>query len=211
MMRQQLNQKGRTLWTLTGTWPEGRTALPEPGRKVKPKISYSVVGKKGKTEEKSATFDFHSQSWTRLRGRPPMPGLVVYAAVDGGFSVWDPARNYWRDPATGVTMPKERPRAFQFNADSLANGLEVDGRQLCNGLVQDWVEWFYQRSSEPLINPFEYLEDVIRVLSHPTEPIHLQALCEPRFILSRLQLTQNIAFTVEGFVNRHGCSMASFD
>jgi hypothetical protein len=164
-------------WTLTGTWPEGRTALPEPGRKVKPKINYSVIGKKGKTEEKSATFDFHSQSWTRLRGRPPMPGLVVYAAVDGGFSVWDPARNYWRDPATGVTMPKERPRAFQFNADSLANGLEVDGRQLCNGLVQDWVEWFYQRSSEPLINPFEYLEDVIRVLSHPTEPIECE---EPR-------------------------------
>jgi hypothetical protein len=164
-------------WTLTGTWPEGRTALPEPGRKVKPKISYSVVGKKGKTEEKSATFDFHSQSWTRLRGRPPMPGLVVYAAVDGRFSVWDPARNYWRDPATGVTIPKERPRAYQFSADSLANGLEVDGRQLCNGLVQDWVEWFYQRSSEPLINPFEYLEDVIRVLSHPTEPIGCE---EPR-------------------------------
>lgn len=106
-----------------------------------------------------------------------MPGLVVYAAVDGGFSVWDPARNYWRDPATGVTMPKERPRAYQFSADSLANGLEVDGRQLCNGLVQDWVEWFYQRSSEPLINPFEYLEDVIRVLSHPTEPIECE---EPR-------------------------------
>jgi len=164
-------------WTLTGTWPDGRTALPESGRKAQPKISYTVIGKKGKTEEKSATFDFHSQSWTRLRGRPPMPGLVVYAAVDGGFAVWDPARNYWRDPATGKTETKERPDAFQFSPETLANGLEVGDRKLCNGLVQDWVEWFYVRSSEPLINPFEYLEDVIRVLSHPTEPIGCE---EPR-------------------------------
>ncbi len=166
-------------WTLTGTWPEGRTALPHPNgnRKAKPKISYSVIGKKGKTEEKSASFDFHSQSWTRLRGRPPKPGLVVYAAVDGGFSVWDPARNYWRDPATGKTETKERPDAFQFTPETLANGLEVGDRQLCNGLIQDWVEWFYVRSSEPMLNPFEYLEDVIRVLSHPTEPI---GCAEPR-------------------------------
>lgn len=164
-------------WTLTGTWPEGRTALPESGSKLKPEINYTLLGKKGVTEQKSASFDFHSQSWTRLRGRPPMPGLVVYATVDGGFAVWDPARNYWRDPATGKTETQERPNAFQFTPDTLANGLEVDGRQLCNGLVQDWVQWYYARSSKPLLNPFDFLEEVIQVLSHPLEPMNCE---EPR-------------------------------
>jgi putative AbiEii toxin of type IV toxin-antitoxin system/AAA domain-containing protein len=164
-------------WALTGTWPEGRIALPESGQSVEPRIRYTIIGKKGKTEEKAASFDFHSQSWTRLPGRPPMPGLVVYAAVDGGFAVWDPARNYWRDPATGVATPKERPDAYLFSRESLANGVEVGDRKLCNGLVQDWVEWFYARSSQPSANPFEYLEDVVQVLSHPDEPIRCR---EPR-------------------------------
>lgn len=121
-----------------------------------------------------------------------MPGLVVYAAVDGSFAVWDPARNYWRDTQKGK-QTNESPRAFQFSPDSsvvhdevgtattlrgdVANGIEEGGRVLCNGLIADWVEWYYQRSSEPIINPFEYLEDVIGLLSHPSKPVHC---VEPR-------------------------------
>ncbi len=166
-------------WALTGTWPGGRIALPEPnGKKEKPTITYEVKGRAPQAKgPKTAAFDYHSQTWTRPKGRPFMPGLVVYAAVDGSFAVWDPARNYWRDPATGQKTGDEQPRAYQFSPESLANGLKEGDRVLCNGLIQDLVEWYYFRLGQPTLNPFEYLEQVVNLLSHPDEPFVCE---EPR-------------------------------
>ena len=180
-------------WVLTGTWPGRRMALPDSNFKS-PKISYEVKSK-ARAAPREATFSFGRQSWSRQRGRPPIPGLVLYAAIDGSFAVWDPARNYWRDYPF-ARHPEEFdphwPRAFQFPPEfvsdyedvgtatirrDVANGLEEGGQVLCNGLIADWSEWFYQRSSEPIVNAFEYLEQVVSVLSHPTEPIHC---VEPR-------------------------------
>jgi hypothetical protein len=81
-------------WSLTGTWPGGRIAMPD-GNAKGPTISYDIQSKT-KPASRVAKYDFRTQSWSRQRGRPPMPGLVIYAAVDGSFAVWDPARNYWR-------------------------------------------------------------------------------------------------------------------
>lgn len=124
-----------------------------------------------------------------------MPGLVIYAAIDGSFAVWDPARNYWRDFPYAhhpTEFDPQWPRAFQFPPQfvsdyedvgaatirrDVANGLEEAGKVLCNGLIADWSERFYQRSGAPIVNAFEYLEQVVSVLSHPTEPIHC---VEPR-------------------------------
>ncbi len=170
-------------WILTGTWPGGRMAIPDGNAKA-PKISYDIQSKRKATSHE-AKYDFKTQSWNRQRGRPPMPGLVIYAGVDGSFAVWDPARNYWRDPR-GAKDGDELPRAFQFPPESssaydetgtgtirrdVANGLEESGRVLCNGLIADWNDWYYQRASKPLINPFQYLEDVVALLSHPLEPL----------------------------------------
>lgn len=147
---------------------------------------------------KTSYFDYHSQTWTRPKGRPYMPGLVIYASVDGGFAVWDPARNYWRDPDSGKKETESQPRAYQFTPDSLANGLKDGDRVLCNGLIQDWVNWYFERSalgsahvarggsfnsSSKSINnlftfsPFNYLEKVINVISHPSEKLRCE---EPR-------------------------------
>ena len=178
-------------WTLTGTWPGRRMALPD-GNYKSPSISYDIQSKT-KPASREAKYDFKSQSWSRQRGRPPMPGLVIYAAVDGSFAVWDPARNYWRDGRSSKDAD-EWPRAFQFPPEAsseddevgtgtgtirrdVANGLEEGGRVLCNGLIADWSEWFYQRLSQPIPNPFEYLEEVVSFLSHPLEPIQCE---EPR-------------------------------
>ncbi len=72
-----------------------------------------------------------------------MPGLVIYARIDGGFSVWDPARNYWRDEETGHET--ERPDAYQFTKDEVWDGLEPgEGKQkkiICNGLLRDVESW----------------------------------------------------------------------
>lgn len=84
-------------WALTGAWPGGRVAIPQVNGKMRdPTIAFEFHGK-NRNAKQSASFDYHSQSWRRPKGKLPMPGLVVYAAVDGGFAVWDPARNYWRN------------------------------------------------------------------------------------------------------------------
>jgi hypothetical protein len=159
-------------WALTGTWPGGRTAIPEPSKKKSPPtITYHLDGLPGERKPKTGHYDFHSQTWTERQAGRPASNLVVYAAVDGSYAVWDPARNYRRDPATGVKEADERPRAYQFTADSLANGLKDGDRVLCNGLVQDWVDWYYRKSSAPAKSPFTYLENVVSLLSHPDEPM----------------------------------------
>ncbi|MCY2968829.1 MAG: ATP-binding protein, partial [Planctomycetota bacterium] len=159
-------------WTLTGTWPGARTALPDPDSKTNtPRITFEVTGKTKSPLSKTASFDFHSQTWDRPPGRPTMPGLVVYASVDGGFSVWDPARNYYRVPSSGRKGDFEQPRAYQFSSETLASGLLDEQRTLCSGLIADWVRWFYGRSTHGSDSPFAHLETVVTALSHPDEPM----------------------------------------
>jgi hypothetical protein len=62
--------------------------------------------------------------------RPPIPGLILYAQVDGGFSVWDPMRNYWTEDAP------DRPNAFLFTPDEVWNG-----NAHCKGVLEDWLLW----------------------------------------------------------------------
>ncbi len=166
-------------WSLTGTWPGGRTAMPTPsGRRVRPTITYEIKGKSHQRKEpKTSNYDFSSQTWTRARGRPFKPGLVIYASVDGSFSVWDPARNYWRDTTSGTKEGEDLARAYQFTPETLAAGLP-DGSS--EGLVRDWVNWFNEQlhnsssqsgNNSPEIVPFELMADVVKLLSHPLEPM----------------------------------------
>lgn len=159
-------------WALTGTWA-GDPALPQRGRRVKPQITYHTVGKAGPTKKPklaTATYDFDSLTWVRPRGRPTMPGLVIYARIDGGFSVWDPARNSWKDDHAGEVEAHERPRAYHFSLGTLFNGLGEDDRFLCNGLIRDWVNWQNRRMDDGEWTPFEVLERAVRALSpHPGE------------------------------------------
>jgi hypothetical protein len=176
-------------WVLTGSWPGRRMAIPDSGS-TSSTIVYDVKSKT-KSASGKGSYNFKSQTWSRQRGRPPMAGLVLYAAIDGSFAVWDPARNYWRDARFRHpdAFDPQWSRAFQFPPESLvdyeevgtgtirrdvANGLEEAGQVLCNGLIADWSEWFYQRSSQSVANAFGYLEEVISVLSHPSEPIRCE-------------------------------------
>ena len=77
-------------WTLTRTWA-GQPAMPRRESKGKPVIEYRLWSKTKKTGVLTGSFDRHTQSWTPPAGRPPMPGLVLYVRIDGGFSIWDPA------------------------------------------------------------------------------------------------------------------------
>jgi hypothetical protein len=162
-------------WALTRTWAS-EPAWPQPGRVKKPAISYEVRGA-SKASSQTARFDHSSWSWKLKKGRKPNPGLVLYARVDGGFAVWDPLRNYWRDedhrPSESDFVP-----GYVFSKEELWKGLEdKDSKKvLCNGLLRDWVSW-QQRSGS---SEFGVLRSVLKVLSPgsdesfaPGEPIRI--------------------------------------
>jgi hypothetical protein len=94
---------------------------------------------------------------TRPNLNKPIPGLILYAQVDGGFAVWDPARNY----SAGLRgVPQDGPPAFLFKADEVWRG-----NPYCKGLIDDWALWQAGRS-----HSFQVLTSVLDTLSpSPTE------------------------------------------
>lgn len=144
-------------WALTRTWAN-TPALPPPSWK-NPSIEYQVKGKRGVAEPVVSKFRRSDSSWPTNASRPPMPGIVLYIRIDGGFSVWDPARNYWRnDP--------NRPAAYHFEAKEVWEGLDQNGLRVCEGLERDWVNW--QEGRKP---QFKVLEEVLKILSPLAEPL----------------------------------------
>ena len=153
-------------WTLTRTWARQMIRPHRPPSK--PQIAYSYVAKGGKSFAYTSEFNRDSETWGQKRGRPSIPGLVLYAQVDGGFSVWDPARNYWRD-----TEPERLP-AYLFAAEDVWDGLPKDQPQkFCNGLITDWANWQLEGGET-----FAALKRVLNKLS-PSE----SALLEPGELL----------------------------
>ncbi len=165
-------------WALTGTWA-GPPAWPRWGKGAAPTIHYRVSGETPpRTFE--GTFELREQRWSRHQGPPAIPDLILYARVDGGFSIWDRLRNEWRGRLIGVdhsmtetwSEPARRPPAYHFSPDEVWNGLEADGKVLSKGLIDDWIRWQYQPQKNGT-SPFQVLTEVLAGLSpHPTkEPI----------------------------------------
>ncbi|HEX5752491.1 MAG TPA: AAA family ATPase [Archangium sp.] len=167
-------------WALSRTWPgeEAQQAWPQPGRRKKAFISYQVRGK-SRSSKQTARFDLKTWSWKRSQGRKPNPGLVIYARVEGGFSVWDPARNYWKEGKLdeGGLPERNHVNSYQFSPRTLWYGLpgEEPNTLLCNGLISDWVTWQLKDSPE-----YKTLCEVLEVLSpgeaetlKPGEPVRL--------------------------------------
>lgn len=140
-------------WALTRTWAR-EMVVPKPGAKTE--ISYAYTKKTRGSYSYPSKYEPARVRWTVNNGRPPIPGLILYAQVDGGFSVWDPARNYWTEDAP------DRPNAFLFSS-----GEVWTGNKLCNGLIEDWALW--QAGNDAT---FQLLQQVLETLSpSPTEKL----------------------------------------
>lgn len=150
-------------WSLTRKWPAELNSKLTVGKKVRPQpkkaaeISFLFSGK-SKDESYTSNYQPRDEAWTGRSGRPPNPGLVLYAMSDGSFAVWDPARNYWQTK-NDVDVQERRP-AFVFNPGEVWDGLVADDSVLCNGLIQDWATW--QREDG---EAFQLLKKVLAVLS----------------------------------------------
>jgi hypothetical protein len=151
-------------WAMTRKWPaelnqrltSGKTALPSKGGDAE--MGFSFTGK-SRTEAYVSTYLPRDAAWTGRPGRPANPGLVFYAMADGSFSVWDPARNYWRTQE-GVDV-QDRIPAYVFSPSDVWDGLMgKDGKPLCLGLVMDWAGWQKEKSKA-----FRSLQEVLKAMS----------------------------------------------
>lgn len=155
-------------WALTRTWHE-TPAVPSRPEAV---IRYGFDGGKG-LHRSSGRWDPAAQQWRRKRGRPPNPGLVLYARVDGSFSAWDPARNYrLYHREDGARF--ESPAAFQFSSQEVFGGLRrtvTEGglareQVLCAGLIDDWTRWQDVRSPQ-----FDLLTRLLQHVGPDEQPL----------------------------------------
>ncbi len=152
-------------WALTRTWA-GSPAVPSSQDDAE--IGYAFDSDTGNLHEpRAARWDRATQDWKRKRGRPPNPGLVMYARVDGSFSVWDPMRNYALYSRQDGGR-EEYVHAFHFSPDAVLHGLKRDGTGavLCKGLLDEWTLW--QRSGDP---SFELLERLLASLGPEGEAL----------------------------------------
>ncbi|MCC6555490.1 MAG: AAA family ATPase [Polyangiaceae bacterium] len=94
---------------------------------------------------------------------------VLYIRTNGSFSLWDPARSHTLLP--DHTKPRIISAApYHFSERALWwDGLEHDGKKVCNGLLQDWVTWQLEAADSDETHPFHLLCRVLDRLSHPEE------------------------------------------
>ncbi|MBN1209545.1 MAG: AAA family ATPase [Myxococcaceae bacterium] len=137
-------------WALTRTWARHLVIPASPP--ARPEISYSYTKSTPGSYSYKSTFDREAERWSVKKSRPAIPGLVLYAQVDGGFSVWDPARNYWRKDSP------DRPSSYLFAPHEV-----WEGNEHCEGLIRDWASWQRENGEAHAM-----LTEVLRVLS-PSE------------------------------------------
>ena len=154
-------------WALTRRWPaevnprvtSGLMARPSRSGPATIEFSFHAKVKKAKFESK---FDRRGETWSAPAGRPGNPGLVLYAQVDGGFAVWDPARNY-RKKSVGSDIQPRLP-AYVFSSSEVWTGLQRDTTPICNGILADWALWQKENGE-----PFGQLKSVLSSLSPTPE------------------------------------------
>jgi hypothetical protein len=143
-------------WALTRKWPQDLNENLTSGYAARPTditrnatIKFEVESKTGRVQYESSYVP-DEQSWLGKSGRPWNPGLVLYALADGGFAVWDPARNYWKKKHNIDTQ--DRVPAYVFSPKEVWDGLQVsiDGKvtRVSNGLVADWASWIREKSED---------------------------------------------------------------
>ena len=153
-------------WALTDTWV-GEPACPRREDSGAPEIRFDVEEMLFLNDTPvTVKYDFASQSWgLTLRGM--VPALVIYARVDGSFSVWDPVRSYRQVRGLKRKIEREFRTGDHFTMETLWDGLGAGDKVVCNGLIRDWCTWQDRRNEA-----FETLAEVVAGLSpDPQQPI----------------------------------------
>lgn len=137
-------------WALTGTWPDIAAQSQSFAYKGKPTITYELASEKGASIKFTTNLDTKSGVWSRNTKAPSIPGLIVYARVDGSYAVWDPIKQY---------SQMGNQQRYVFSKSEIWDGIPGS----IEGLMRDWVKW----QSTPEKYPFDTLVSVLRRMSPP--------------------------------------------
>lgn len=135
-------------WALTNTWAgnEARPKYAEGSKRAS--ISYAIAGKSKLSKDTKVLYDNKNLTWKRTADTATIPGLIIYALVDGSYAVWDPSKNVSKSSSTNV-----------FTRQQVWNGYESN----IEGLIRDWVKW----QNAPERYPFEIFKQVLAEMSPP--------------------------------------------
>jgi hypothetical protein len=153
-------------WALTGQWADLPAYPRQDATRSEPKITFQIAGEIRKMKI-AISYDwdaFGVDKWPVPAKRPTIPGLLIYARVDGSFAICDPLGNMHQVSSSKAEMP----RSFVFSRDQVWNGFEetINGqkRSRINGLIRDWVSW----QNDPNQEIFKVFTKVLKRLSPPS-------------------------------------------
>ena len=161
-------------WALTRRWPQDLNPRLTSGYPARPtdvgrpaKLRFALTTDAGNSRSFESTYSVRDQGWIGQPGRPSSPGLVIHAHSGGGFSVWDPARNYWK--SRGNIDVQDRLPGYVFSPQEVWAGLtvEINGRaiKVCKGLLDDWSSWIWEKGENA-----RCMEAVVGALTVRNEP-----------------------------------------
>lgn len=151
-------------WALTGQWASLPAYPMQTASEDEPVITFKISGD-FESDTESISYDWQFQRWNEIKNRSTIPGLLIYARVDGSFAVWDTAKQYLSS-SSRIRNIEKKPLPFVFTKDELWNGQkDENGNTFINGLLQDWIQW----QSRPDKYPFDTLVKVLERLSPPEE------------------------------------------
>lgn len=151
-------------WALSGYWADPEQPAYPRSNSFRPTIRFQISG--SSSSPKTVYFDKSTQTWPLPdKDRSVLPGIVIYARVDGSCTIWDPAKHYWpieNDRARGI----ETSDAIRLTQQQIWYGLESplkNGRvrTISNGLIRDWITW----QDRPSSGVFETFSRVLQKLS----------------------------------------------
>ena len=149
-------------WALSGIWPGFQAYPRKDAKREEPRISFQILGVSGRTNQGESAYDWDLQEWSSQDERPTVPGLLIYARVDGAFAIWDPVRDYWANTEKVAGI-----KPLIFSREEVWEGIQdkVGGRTtyVSNGLISDWILW----QNSPEKDTFEILKQVLKRLSPP--------------------------------------------
>ena len=164
-------------WSLTRKWPRDLNPRLTSGYPARPtdasrpaRLRFSIKSGSGRSRSYESEYSASEESWPGQPGRPWSPGLVIQAHADGGFSVWDPARNYWKKKG-GVDVRNRLP-GYTFSSEEVWTGLFtlVQGKstRVCKGLLDDWSSWIREQGENS-----EHMTKVLGTLTDSKAPLEI--------------------------------------
>ena len=164
-------------WALTRKWPRDLNPRLNSGYPARPtdigrlaRLSFTITTATGRRRSYESSYSSLDEGWPGRPGRPHNPGLVIHAHADGGFSVWDPARNYWK--RKGDVDVQDRLPGYAFSSEEVWTGLVVPvqskSTRVCKGLLDDWSSWIREQGENA-----ERMAEVLGTLTVRGEPLEV--------------------------------------